>query len=395
MNLFKSVILSSTLIIFSAIWGGEFTVSSYNCGGLSDHYDYLRAASMQKVMQERYTAEPEQMALNDKIQKTALRILFSKDGADKAAAQQEWDQKEYGNAITLLTLAPDQTNSPNALWNERINDTITSYQVRPIIIFDDEVNQMIAAHLKDLVKSEGSKLFSNLEEARAIMAERIFAHHLKYDIICLQEADYLDAAMFPEGYEVLLSESRHSKNGIAWNTERFEFIENLGDIMGRGCAVKLKEMEMDKIIVAASGHLTGCNPYRIDINPVTGLNDAAKGDNELREIMEWINDNGADLMVIGMDSNVTSLHPRLNILKEADYQIDCENYLEPTCSNPHLGLDTRLDWIAIKSDKTVNVSIANIPVLGVGLNNLQTNISDHKPIAAKIIFQSSEEVMSK
>jgi hypothetical protein len=141
------------------------------------------------------------------------------------------------------------------------------------------------------------------------------------------------------------------------------------------------------MVLAASGHLTGCNPYRIDTHPETGLSDAVKGDNELRGIIEYLNENEADLMVIGMDSNVTPLHPRLNILKEADYQIDSDNYIEPTCSNPHLGLDTRIDWIAIKSDNTDTISISNIPVLHVGLNSLQTNISDHKPIAAKITLE--------
>ena len=74
--------LNKLIILFiihscSILYASEFTISSYNCGGLSDHYDYLRAASMQKIMQERHIAEPENMELIDKIQKLALKILFS------------------------------------------------------------------------------------------------------------------------------------------------------------------------------------------------------------------------------------------------------------------------------------------------------------------------------
>jgi len=35
--------------------------------------------------------------------------------------------------------------------------------------------------------------------------------------------------------------------------------------------------------------------------------------------------------------------------------------------------------------KGSNASIMNIPVLNVGLNSIQNNFSDHKPIAAKIL----------
>lgn len=65
----------------------EFTISSYNCGSLSGHYDYLRAAAMQKLMQERYIAEPQNMSLNENIQKIALKILFSGDAQEKQAAE--------------------------------------------------------------------------------------------------------------------------------------------------------------------------------------------------------------------------------------------------------------------------------------------------------------------
>lgn len=382
---YKKLIIYWIFLTHSFIIADEFTISSYNCGGLSDHYDYLRAACMQKVMQERYVAEPEDMALNEKIQKVALKILFSTQPEEKLSAEKEWNQKGYQQLLEKLTAIPAAENSPNAFWNQKVEETITSYKLRPVVISDEEVSQMLNDHFSDLTRGKEGELNEQLEETRATMAKRIFSHHLKYDIICLQEADYLDLSMFPEHYEILFSESSHSINGMAWNKERFELMETLGSIMGRGYAVKLKNKRDGKLVLVASGHITGCNPFRVESYPSSGLNDSSKGDTELEAIIEVFNQNEADFKIIGMDSNVTSFHPRLSILKDNDYQIDYENYLEPTCTNPHQVLNTRIDWIALNAGSTP-ATLVNIPVLGVGLNSIQTNISDHKPVAAKISY---------
>jgi len=249
------------------------------------------------------------------------------------------------------------------------------------VIHDTEVTEMLMDHLFDLTHGKKLPLSMLLTEARSIMAKRAFAHHLKYDILCLQEGDYLDASLFPENYEVLFSESGHSKNGVAWNKDRFTLLEVLGDIESKAFIVSLQDKENQKIVLVASGHFTGCNPYiaHIDAN---GILDSAKGDAELQSVLQVLEETNADVKLIGMDSNVTSLHPRLNLVKDAAYALDSENYLEPTCSNPHLVLNTRIDWIAVKGD----ASITNIPVLNVHLNHMQTNISDHKPIAAKVTY---------
>lgn len=387
MNLFKAIIFLGILLIFSFLSAAEFTISSYNCGGLSSHYDYLRASSMQKLMQERYSAEPENMVLNEKIQKLALKILFaSGDSQEKLLAQQKWDQKGYQYLFEQLTAAPTDLNSPNIIWNQKADDIISSYKIRPVVIHDEEVNQMLNDHMRDLTGKKSAKTSQLLQKTRLTMAKRIFAHQLKYDIICLQEADYLDSSLFPKQYEVLFAETSHSKNGVAWNKERFELIETIGNIMGKAFAVQLLDKETGKTLLVASGHITGCNPYRIEKDQITGIIDSAKGDAELQTIVKLFNEREADLMLIGMDSNVTSLHPRLSILKDAGYQIDYENYLEPTCTNPYQVLNTRIDWIALKSSHAKNVSVTNIPVLNVGLNSIQTNMSDHKPIAAKIKY---------
>lgn len=377
--------LTACCLSFSFLSATELTISSYNCGGLSDHYDYLRGVGMQKLMQERQDAEPENMSLNDKIQKLALKILFSSNTQEKLAAQQEWDQKDYQRLSERLTAIPSDPNSPNASWNQKSEKLMTNYKIRPVQIFDEEVNQMLDDHLRDLTKNTESPTLQLLDEARTIMAKRIFAHHLKYDIICLQEADYLDPSMFPEQYEVLLSETSHSTNGIAYNKERFELVENIGDILGRGFAAQLRDKETAKTILVASGHLSGCNPYRIEKDPATGADDSAKGDMEAQTIIDLFEEKGADLMLIGMDSNVTSLHPRLNILKNAGYQLDYENHLEASCTSPHQILNTRIDWITLKSDNPA-AKITNIPVSNVGLNSIQTNMSDHKPVAAKVSY---------
>lgn len=380
----KSILLLtlSLFISHSAIsTADEFTLATYNCGGLSDHYDYLRGVSMQKLMQERYTAESKNMALNEKIQQTALKILFSNEPAEKKAAEKEWNDNGYQSLFELLTATPAEANSPNTLWNQKVDQIITSYKIRPVIIHDEEVKSMLADHINDLTKGKKdkkAKINDLLNETRSVMAKRIFSLNLKHDIICLQEADYLDSSSFPEHYEALLSESFHSVNGVVWNKDRFKLVENLGSIMGRAFVVKLQDVQSGKTVLVASGHLSGCNPYKVENN------DSARGDNELKTVIALLDANDADIKIIGMDSNVTSLHPRLNLLKDADYSIDYNNFIEPTCTNPYQVLNTRIDWITVK--KGSDISITNIPVLNVGLNSMQTNISDHKPIAAKIVY---------
>lgn len=363
----------------------EFTISSYNCGGLTEHYDYLRAVSMQKLMQERYTAEPLQMSQNERIQQLALKILFTTDPHAKLLAQQEWDQKNYQTLSAHLTAAPTDPNSPNKAWNAKADQMLSSYLIRPVSIYDEEMQRTLCQYLQTISPDKNGNLQGQLLEARSAMAKTIFARDMRFDIICLQEASYLDASMFPEKYQVLFTDSSHSVNGIAWNKERFELIESLGNILNKGFAVHLLDKETSKTVLVASGHISGCNPYRVEFDRRTGAADSAKGDHELKTIIELFNEREADLMLIGMDSNVTSLHPRLNILKEAGYRLDCEQFIEPTCTNPYQALNTRIDWIALKTD-SIETALTNIPVLSVGLNSIETNISDHKPIAAKVAY---------
>lgn len=360
----------------------ELTIASYNCGALSEHYDYLRAACMHKVMQERFIAEPEKMALNEKIQAIAFKRFFGTPEEQKLA-HAEWHRKGYQRLFEQLTRADS-----NASWLQKANQIISNYKVRPVVITDPEVEETIQAHLIDLCRGqEDDDQQVLLQKGRAKMAERIFSHHLKFDILCLQEADDVEPLPIPDPdhYDFLfVSQKSHSFNAIAWKKERFEEIGASWDPMGRALVVKLKDKESGKTLLVASGHLSGCNPFQREIDPVTGLSDSQKGDAELQEAIDRLNEEEGDLKLIAMDANVASTHPRLALLHDEGYQMDAENHFEMTCTNPNSLLNTRIDWIALKSQTAA--AITNIPVLGIGLNSLETNISDHKPIAAKIEF---------
>ena len=190
MKLNNFIISAYCLLITPFISTAEFTISSYNCGGLSDHYDYLRGASMQMLMQERHIEEPENMALNERIQQLALKIRFS-NGIEQRNAKYEWDKKDYEHVFEKLTATPKESNSLNTIWNAKVDKIITNYRTRPVTIYDEKFQFMLNAHLADLTRDKEADFQELLQEARDLMAKRIFKYDLKYDIICIQEGDYL------------------------------------------------------------------------------------------------------------------------------------------------------------------------------------------------------------
>lgn len=367
-SLFLKFLTLQSLSFFMTLHSADFTVSSYNCGGLTEHFDYIRAVGMHKLIQERCNEEPAKLARLERIQHLALKILFAPE-QEKLAAQQDWGDKNYSEELAALLTDPTHPSSENKKWRDRSVTLHTDYKTRPVAVYDAEVQELIDNQVTDLTGAEG-----NLDSTIQKMAQRIFRHELKYDIIALQEADYMKASLFPEHYEVQLCPNEHSVNGVAWNKNRFELVET-NNKLERAQIVTLRDLESGETVAIASGHLTGCNPF-------VGAKDSAKGDQELCQILEQLEGTSADIKVVAMDSNVTATHPRLNILKEAGYSLDYTNYLDPTCSNPHFIFDTRIDWIAVKSSNPAKIT--NIPVQGVGLNNPQNNMSDHKPIAARI-----------
>ena len=388
LNLFVTIIYFCTS---SVLFSHEFTVASYNCGGLSDHYDYIRATCMQKLTQERYNEEPENMAQLEEIENQALKILFSTNSKEKRSAQNIWDQENYSEKLDFLIADPTKADSINNKWFEKSQNALSSYKERPILIHSKESKEVLLNQIRDVTGSHGAELHSEtslneqLDLTRYIMAKRIFKHHMNYDIICLQEADYLDESVFPETHKVYFDDTGHSINGVAWNKQRFKLVAVLGDASGRGIVIQLKDTTSNALISVASGHLSGCNPF-ISIEE-NGHLDSEKGDLELSQIIQYLDSKETHIKVIAMDSNVTATHPRLLLMKEAGFVLDYLTYLEPTCSNPYQLFDTRIDWISAKSEDT-GLKVTNIPVRGVGLNSPQTNISDHKPIAARISYSN-------
>lgn len=377
-----------SLFTFTCSLGAaDFSVCSYNCGGLTDHYDYIRALSMQKLMQKRYDAEPEEMALLEKIQQTALTILFSPYSIEREYAQKRWEKKNYSTLLHKLTSDPQDPKSLNKSWHDQSESIVTSYKIRPVEIYDEEICTILEEHLEDLVHASASSPCLSLNEKLSIvrtrMANRIFKHQLKYDIIALQEADYITPSSIPPGYAYLFSDSPHSTNALIWNQNRFELLDEIANSGSRFFVVKLRELSSGKTLLVATAHLTGCNPFRMVINTKTAVPDSLKGDEELKVLLSIMEAHEADYKIIAMDSNVTATHPRLALLKQSGYQLDYKRFLEPTCTNPSQVLDTHIDWIALKTDQQ-RCRLSNIPVRGIGLNSPQTNISDHKPVAALI-----------
>lgn len=385
----RPFVLLVFLFYSSSLSALSFTVSSYNCGGLANHYDYIRAVSMQGLLQERHDTEPAEMALLKRLQDTALRLRFSNSAEERSKAQREWNEGNYDLHLEKLTSHPEEPNSFNKQWRKKSEAIVTAYNETPVVLRDEEVREILHHHISDLVKGQGlsweprDSLNKGLDIARRVMAERIFLHQLKYDIIALQEADYLSADMFPPHYDVRFSNTNHSVNGVAWNKTVFELVHVIGNVEGQGFVVELREIDSGQTVAIASGHLKGSNPFEVVYDEKTGEPDSAKGDKGLQKLIDTLEKSAAEIKIVAMDSNVTATHPRLSLLKEAGYLLDYRDYLEPTCTSPWQILHTRLDWIAVKS-KGDAMKIQNIPVLGIGLNSPQTNISDHAPVASKI-----------
>lgn len=372
-------IFSVYFSLAASLFAGEIKIASYNCGGLPEHYDYLRAAVMQKVMREREAAEPLEMSLNEKIQQIAAQILFAKGDA-RASALQEWEAEGYASIVEHLMQSPTDPTSPHSPWFAQTNAAISSYKTRPVTIFDEEVAENLQAYLNHF-STEIESFQEQLTRVRQLMAAKTLAEDLPYDILCLQESNYLDSSLFPESFSLQFGQGDHLKTGIAWNKNRFELIEQQDLLNGKAFIVHLLDKESGQTFWVASAHLTGSNPYRVEIDPQTGLPDSTKGDAELQALLAFLDEQEGEAKIIGMDANVTALHPRLKLLRQADYQVDGENAWEATCTNPHFVMHTRIDWITVKAKQA---AITNLPVSNIELNSPETNISDHKPIAAQI-----------
>lgn len=376
------------LFPFSILFSEEINIASYNCGCLPSHYDYLRSACMQQLIQQRYETEPEQMALNERIQQVALQRLFGHDQQARASAEREWQEEGYELQLHRLLQAKGDERTPDRSWQQKIDAMITPYTVRPPLIFDPRIHEQLQLHLDRLAPDQKEGGYGQICQVRRLLAKKSFHHLLRHDLICLQESDLLDKSLFPSHYAVEFAETAASKNGVAWNKERFQLIESIGNILDKAYAVKLVDIHSGKQLLVASAHLKGCNPFQVELEPATGRSDSWQGDRELTKLLALFEAEEVDLVLIGMDSNVTATHPRLELLRQAGYQIDAKNYLEMSCTNPISVLNTRIDWIAVKNKSSEQVEIVNLPVFNVGLNAIENNMSDHKPVAAKVRIEA-------
>lgn len=355
------------LLSSSGLFGlTEFTIGSYNSGGLPDHYDYLRAAATAPLIAERYDEEKGKMMLNEKAQMLALQMLFAEESSKtKKLAQKKWEKIKK----RFYRLVGDKEN---VSWRKKAENMITPHRERPIVIHDERITSTLTQFLNG----------SSLKEKRLAMARELFKKKLRFDILCLQEANDLEELSFPEDYAILFAKNSKLKNAVAWNTKRFRLIDSSEPADVRSLIIRLQDLLTGEVVAIASAHLKGSHPYHRVI--VAGGWDSKQGDEELKSILNMLESSPAAIKLIGMDANVTAMHPRLQLLSEKGYRVDFNNALYPTCTNPELLLNTRIDWIAIQSKMQVN--IVNLPIQDVHLNDITTNISDHKPIAARVSY---------
>lgn len=357
-----------------------FTVSSYNCGGYINHSDYLRAACMSKIMHERFNEENDDMELLEEIQNLGLKKIFIEDPQEKKIIKEKWKLENFKEIYNRITEPHSNKDSKNHIWNNTVNKIISPYYQQPPSIYDAEIMNKIQKHVFSITRR--AYKIETLTKTRELIIKQTIQDKLNSDIICLQEVEYLDPKFFSCEYEVILDKSV-SRNGIAWNKNRFVCIDVAH--LDKCSIVRLQDRTTLKIIAVASGHIYGCNAFNVQLNKKDGQPDSEKGDQQLINVLNYLNTIEADMEILGLDLNVTALHPRMKLLKKNNYKLDHERFLGPTCTNPVMLLNTRIDWIALKNRNT-NASIKNIPINDIGLNDIYTNASDHKPIASVIKY---------
>jgi len=389
-----SLFVSNFLLSSNPDQPKKFTIASYNAGGLPDHYDYLRAVALEDIVKERSKTDKKTFNELGKIQAVALKILFTNDPDERATLTSEWEEREYSKKLQAITESPQSEESINHKWYQKSITTISPYNVRPIIFYDSYIVKTLRKHILNTTgitfpeDYTTEQMNAAINKTRSIMAKKIFKDHLAFDIIALQEADYINPWDFPNHYKMKTSTTSHSINAIVWNSNKFTFVREIASMSSYGYIIELKNKETGQHIAVASAHLKGCNPFSVEVNPETQKPDSERGSNQLKEILAKLENSDSDIKIIAMDSNVCASHPRLSLLKESDYKIDYNNALGNTCTSPIQILNTRIDWIGAKSN-TENISIRNIDIAEVKLNSHNTNISDHRPVASEITTKAS------
>lgn len=356
--------------------------------------DFWAARIVNALYSEREVEESSDMAKLAKVQDVALRALCGKPkegdevidkdikGIISDANNQPWKDKR----IKRLAQSTEE--------NEKMgNLNPDGSPVKHFVVAKDQIKKVaddIAKETKEAPVYGWKALSSKVEKYRQEMFAKYmqqFAVEEGSDIIALQECGgYVSSPAelkkrLPKGYSVKLSDGKKRAaggDGIAFNTERFEFKKKLdigkdGKGNERGIAVKLYDKITQKTVVVASAHLAGCNPFH------DKKGDGTAGTTLFANMLDAMDKAKADIQIVAMDSNVTATHPRLKELPKHGYKLDCEHHVYPTCVNPLSILNTRLDWIAVKS-KDGKGTIENAQIKGVD----KMELSDHKPIAAMV-----------
>lgn len=363
-------------------------VISYNCDCLSNNYAYLRSIVLGELIKKRkeinnVNENTNDMIINEEIQKLALKAKFDKDQQSLSSYEQYLKNNEK-----LIEQLSSEDGSIE--WINELNKSMTLFKDRKVNvdILDNSIKQKFKNETKINEKNKANIVSNDVMKFRKINFKELFCKKLcPYDIMCLQEADYIEPSMFPKNYNGVFSKASVDKKAIVWDKNRYLCIEVTDELIINKknekenvyFAVQLIDKYFHIRLLVISGHFAGCNPYQ----PIytDGKMDSNRGDINCQQTIKFANDKSSkysiDITIIGMDTNVTAMHPRMDIIANEDYKIDTTNW-EATSTNPVQIVDTRIDHIAMKS-KYSTMKIKNIPINSVLLNDA-FNPSDHKPI---------------
>ncbi len=231
-----------------------------------------------------------------------------------------------------------------------------------------------------------------LQQNRQQLLKRMFADFANSgsDLICLQEAYTITPADLPPGYAMAQDTTPgfdkrqpigQGDTTVIYNTQRFKYVtHNAGH---KFTVVKLLDKTTKKTVSVASAHLKGCNPF----TPTQVLNrrtnqmemDDIQGNKQLEEIQDTFASFQSNVNIIGMDANVTPLHPRIQGLIGNKFFFDAKKHFNPTCFvDPIYFIPTRLDYIA------ANCTNGSCKITNEATTFTGKNPSDHTPITSII-----------
>lgn len=232
----------------------------------------------------------------------------------------------------------------------------------------------------------------DLENIRKFRDHRIHTilSQSKADLYLLQEVGHDENRVRnwvdQNRYGILLGDKQDT--AIIFDKHKFELANEISchPNLAFYTLAKLKEKQTGKLLLAASIHLTECDPLK----PVPI--DAHDGDRELEFVLAEIDScekpNKIDANIIGLSaSTVPEYTGRIGKLRNQSYVID--EFKIPTqikLSGPHAGKTYKIDYFGTRSkDSIVTINSLNDASIGtLELGNPRDNPSDHQPLLAKV-----------